>query len=40
LVDAAGNLARDQHRDLLAQGGSLGIGFGFPVSTARQVMEA
>lgn len=40
LVDAAGNLQGINTAIYSRTGGSLGIGFAIPVSTARQVMEA
>src|ERR1700754_3238926 len=40
LVDAAGNLLGINTAIYSRTGGSLGIGFAIPVSTARQVMEA
>jgi Do/DeqQ family serine protease len=40
LVDAAGNLLGINTAIYSRSGGSLGIGFAIPVSTARQVMEA
>ena len=40
LVDAAGNLMGINTAIYSRTGGSLGIGFAIPVSTARQVMEA
>ena len=40
LVDAAGNLMGINTAIYSRSGGSLGIGFAIPVSTARQVMEA
>jgi serine protease DegQ len=40
LVDAAGNLLGINTAIFSRTGGSLGIGFAIPVSTARQVMEA
>jgi Do/DeqQ family serine protease len=40
LVDAAGNLVGINSAIYSRSGGSLGIGFAIPVSTARQVMES
>ena len=40
LIDAAGNLVGINTAILSQSGGSIGIGFAIPVSTAKQVMEA